>query len=364
MDWEATNNSKLESWSDRARADVFGSSPNGKPWERIVELVNLTGKDAWITIPEHASDDYVTQLAKFLATNLDFGRIGAARTAQGFSTPFRLYLENSNETWNGGFTAYKTFLAAAQKDAARYEGKYAGSYGPSWMSGNADLMRVGQYEADRLVAIAKIFRAQLGSAADMVAPVLSGWALGPVYSDAGLRFIRDHHGDPKTFVSHVAFAPYFGPDDKDTGNLATLFTATTADIDAKVPVYEQFAALAKEWGVGIVAYEGGQGIAGMSNLNVKHVAQHDKRMYDAYVHYLDTWHKAFGDSLFMHFSLAGTPDIPENIFQYGFWGSIAGVMEDPATCANDLPTLTGTEPIPSVVHHCPKYRALMEQVPH
>jgi hypothetical protein len=32
-------------------------------------------------------------------------------------------------------------------------------------------------------------------------------------------------------------------------------------------------------------------------------------------------------------------------------------------CEPNLPMLTGTEAIASVVHHCPKYRALAEQVP-
>ena len=65
----------------------------------------------------------------------------------------------------------------------------------------------------------------------------------------------------------------------------------------------------------------------------------------------------------MHFSLAGEPGIPEMIYQYGYWGSIIGALEDPVKCSPDLPTLAGTEAIDSVVHHCPKYRALAEQVP-
>ncbi len=86
-------------------------------------------------------------------------------------------------------------------------------------------------------------------------------------------------------------------------------------------------------------------------------------MYAAYQSYFSLWKQDFGTSLFMHFSLAGNPGIPENIYQYGYWGSIIGVMEDPATCEPNLPTLTGTESIASVVHHCPKYRALSEYVP-
>lgn len=365
MDWEATNGSKLANWSDRASADVYGKSPNGVPWEHIVELVNVTGKDAWITVPEHATDDYVTQLAKYLAKNLDFARISAARTAQGFATPFKLIVETSNETWNQGFSAYATFLAAAKANPTRFDGKYTGTYGPTWLSGSKDAMLVGQYEADRLVTIGKTFRTELGAVgkADIVAPVLSGWAIAPCYSDVALRFIKDHYGEPKDYVSYVAHAPYFGPADGKTSSLADIFSSSTENIDGMAANFADFKKLGTEWGVGIVAYEGGQGISGNDNLAIKHLAQHDKRMYDTYLHYFDLWKKTYGDSLFMHFTLAGTPNIPEFVFQYGFWGSIAGVMEDTSKCGSDLPTLTGTEPIDSVSHKCPKYRALMEQVP-
>src|SRR5262249_34691992 len=51
MGWENTNNSKLADWADRPTATSFGASPNGEPWEHIVELVNQTGKDFWLDVP-------------------------------------------------------------------------------------------------------------------------------------------------------------------------------------------------------------------------------------------------------------------------------------------------------------------------
>jgi hypothetical protein len=53
----------------------------------------------------------------------------------------------------------------------------------------------------------------------------------------------------------------------------------------------------------------------------------------------------------------------EDIYQYGFWGSIISTLEDPAICGANLPTLGGTEQITDVVHHCPKYQALAGKVP-
>src|SRR5262249_9173873 len=150
-------------------------------------------------------DDFITQFAQFMAQHLDFGRIQAARDAAGFTTPFQLIVENSNETWNGGFSVKATFLAAANNSTTRYGGAWAGTVGPTWMSGDSDLMKVAQYEADRLVKIGNAFRTAMDAVGhkSAVAPVLSGWALGPAYSDEGLQFIKKNYGDPKQYVTYV-----------------------------------------------------------------------------------------------------------------------------------------------------------------
>jgi hypothetical protein len=368
MDWIKTNKSTLANWADRPSAAHFGASPNGNPYEHIALLANLTGKDIWINVPELATDAFVKSFADFFAANLDFQTIQNARNAAGFTTPFQIILENSNETWNTGFSAYTTFLAIAKANPTRYPGTYNNAYGPSWMVGlnNGDLMKVGQVEADRLVHIANIFRQELMPIGKqgIVSPVLSGWALGAAYSDDGLQFIKANYGDPKTLISYVALAPYFStPDDTSTGALGTLFTALGTAISGAAPAFADFAKLGQQYGIPIAAYEGGQGLTGATNQPIKHLAQHDARMYQAYLSAFALWKMNFGPSLYMHFSLAGDPGEPENIYQYGFWGSIIGAFEDPAVCEPNLPMLTGTEMIPTVVHHCPKYRALAEQVP-
>ncbi|MEZ4450448.1 MAG: hypothetical protein R3B09_13295 [Nannocystaceae bacterium] len=365
MDWEATNNSELVKWADRPTTARFGAQ-DGVPYELILELINETGKDAWLTLPERVDDDFIAQMASYFAEGLDFQRIQQARDAAGFTTPFRLYVENSNETWNGGFSAYNTFLTAANADPARYDGVPRDAYGPDWMNQNVNLMKVGQYTADRLVKIGDAFRVAFAAIGkeDAVAPVLSGWALGPALSDVGLQFILKNYGDPSSYVAGVAQAPYFGPSgDDSTGDLVSLFAATDQDIAGKDATYAEFAALSLEYGIPVLAYEGGQGINGSTNLPIKHLAQHDVRMYEAYLDYLALWEKHFDANLFMHFSLASAPDIPESFWQYGYWGSLEGIGLDLATCGMNLPTLNGDEPIASVAPNCPKYRALAEQVP-
>jgi len=220
MGWMATNDSKLANWSDRPSSSHFGASSYGVPYEFVAELVNETGKDGWINVPELATPSFITSLSAFMAQSLDFTRIAAARQAAGVTAPFQLIVENSNENWNTGFSAYNTFLATANANASRYPGTYTGGYGPSWMTGEADLMKVGEVEADRLVSIGQAFTQafQPGGHASAIAPVLSGWALGAGYSDDGLAFIQANYGTPSKYVSYVALAPYFATaDDTTTG---------------------------------------------------------------------------------------------------------------------------------------------------
>ncbi len=366
MGWMGTNGSKLANWSDRPASSHFGASPYGVPYELIAELINETGKDGWINVPELATPSFITSFAAFMAQNLDFTRIAAARQAAGFTTPFQLIVENSNENWNTGFSAYNTFLATANANASRYPGTYSGTYGPSWMTGNASLMKVGEVEADRLVTIGQAFTQAFsaGGHESAIAPVLSGWALGAGYSDDGLAFIQANYGTPSKYVAYVALAPYFATaDDTTTGSLATLFPAMQTNITSMAPALQGFAMLGKQYGISIAAYEGGQSLSGTTNQGIKQLAQYDARMYQTYGQYLKLWQQTFGNSLFMHFTLAGTPGLPQNIYQYGFWGSLPGVGEDLSTCGKGLPMLTGSEMVSTVMQYCPKYEALAEHVP-
>jgi len=199
---------------------------------------------------------------------------------------------------------------------------------------------------------------------DAISPVLAGWALGAVYSDEGLQFIKANYGDPKDYVSYVALAPYFATaDDTTTGSLTTLFPALVTNINSMGTALQGFQQLGTQYGVAIAAYEGGQSITGATNEPIKHLAQFDERMYATYETYFTVWKQSFGTSLFMHFDLAGDPGLPESNYQYGFWGSLPGVQEDLTTCGQGLPMLMGTETVASVMKYCPKYKALAGYVP-
>ncbi len=366
MDWMLWD-AELSEWSQAPVMPGFGLSPQGQYYQYILALVNETGKDVWLNIPPHATDNFVRQLADFFRDGLDFQRIQRVRDGQGFSAPFQLMLEYANEVWSSESTGWPVLLATANSNPQLFDGHYTGTYGPAWMAQFTDLMKVGQAEADRMVQIGNIFRQEFSAVGkrEIIAPVLAGWALGACYSDVGLRFIRDHYGEPRQYITYISIAPYFYPEESETGDLDRLFASARQNIQQLDGAFPDFRSLADGYGIQMSAYEGGQSIDGINNLSVKHLAQYDRRMYSAYLDYLALWNRHFGEALFNHFNLTGVPGIPEEYFQYGFWGSIDSVLDNPNTCGQNLPELGGNENIGDLRdRYCPKYQALLEQAPH
>ena len=104
MDWARTNGNLIEDWANRTLPSSPSYAPDGQavPWETIFALANQLGKDAWINVPAHASDDYVLQLATLAKQLLAPG--------------LNLYVEWSNEVWNWSFGASPA--SAAQRRQA------------------------------------------------------------------------------------------------------------------------------------------------------------------------------------------------------------------------------------------------------
>jgi Secretion system C-terminal sorting domain len=110
MDFTETNNYNpnfpgVMEWGDRPK--VTQATFRGRaPWEYVVELANLTGKDLWINIPVAATDGYVRELANFIRARLT-------------NNNAKIYLEYSNEVWNPGFTQFRYNREAAVAEVAR-----------------------------------------------------------------------------------------------------------------------------------------------------------------------------------------------------------------------------------------------------
>lgn len=125
MDWSSTNNSPQVNWSDRRPpGHAFATGSNnwkrlvipgttseygsiGAPWEFVIEMANALGKDAWINVPHAATDDYVRKLAQLFRFGSDVnGNPYTAPQADPYHAPLRsdlrVWVEHSNEIWSNG----------------------------------------------------------------------------------------------------------------------------------------------------------------------------------------------------------------------------------------------------------------------
>jgi PKD repeat protein len=110
MDWNRTNRSTAANWpADRTRVSsrsysARAESPGGVPYEVMIDLCNELNAHLWITVPERATDDYVTKLANLVRYGDERGSANT-NNARRLEDGLHVYLEYTNEVWNGGFTA-------------------------------------------------------------------------------------------------------------------------------------------------------------------------------------------------------------------------------------------------------------------
>lgn len=100
MDWGCASQNWEAQWSHRTPANAISffnpyANSNVVPYERMIELANRLGADPWICVPGRADDNYVTQLATLVSSQLNPSR--------------KLWLEYSNETWNYGAPWHMTW---------------------------------------------------------------------------------------------------------------------------------------------------------------------------------------------------------------------------------------------------------------
>jgi hypothetical protein len=85
-----------------------GDRETGVPYEHMVALCNLTGKNMWITVPHLASADFMTRLAKLIRFGSDgvnpYDSVQANPVFPPLNANLRVYVEYSNEIWSSGFS--------------------------------------------------------------------------------------------------------------------------------------------------------------------------------------------------------------------------------------------------------------------
>jgi hypothetical protein len=283
MDWAGTNNSTQVHWSDRVQPTNMIQTAGGVSWESMIALANQTGRDMWINVPLKADDDYVRQLALLIKSQLQ--------------PTLKVRIEYSNEVWNPIFQQFGQNMDRSKQNAD--------------LTAKDDFGRAAQQYAVRARQIGDIFRDVWTDQAARLIPVIGGQASNNYWHDTGLQYIHDHVGPPANYFKEIAIAPY-------VGDQVGAAPAGGWTLDALFPVLENFTATtmaqwtrqakasADQWGMQLVAYEGGEDLRTATSLPEALVstAQKDPRMYGLYHDMSKTWH-ANGGGLFCEFSHIG-----------------------------------------------------------
>jgi hypothetical protein len=296
MDWGRTNDSPLRSWSERPQvSDVRYTTARGVPLEIMLELSNRLSADPWLTLPHLADDAYIAAYAQLLGRTLAPGR--------------KAYVEHSNEVWNGMFTQ------------AKYAASRGAALGLSSDAFSAQLL----YHAKRSVEMFKIFERELGGTERLVrvmaAQASNAWTSSKLLELEGAAANTDA----------LAVAPYFGGE-LGTPEVAGTIRGLSADqlvdyiaqssLPRAISWMRDNASVAATHGVRLIAYEGGQHLAGVSGeqdsapLNALFDATNrHPRMKSLYTTYLEGWRQSGGQE-FAHYVNCGT------FSKWGRWGAL------------------------------------------
>jgi len=296
MDWGRTNNSPVVSWWQATNFfNYTQATDRGVHPLYMIELCNQTCKNMWICVPHMADDLYVTYLAYLCKIALD--------------PSLTVYLEYSNEVWNGQFQ---------QTQYAQAEGLALGLNPTSWHAG-------WLYYSQRSVEVFEIFSNVYSQPRDRnLVRVLAGQSVNP-WVNIQIMDWQDAYKHADAF----AVAPYFGG---YLGNLNISPNTATFSIPQILAACDTDSANnhsqhtlansnnANFRGLDLFAYEGGQHLVGvgvaqndqtLTNLFV--AANRDPSMRTLYFNDLTRW-EANGGGLFMNYTLTSSQS------KYGSWG--------------------------------------------
>ncbi|MGH1578850.1 Ig-like domain-containing protein [Planktotalea sp.] len=276
MDWMDTNVDVNEpdigsstAWEDRPSVGDYSYS-TGVPVEVIVALGNQVGADIWVNIPHDATDDYIQQFAQYVMDNLD--------------PELNVYVEYSNETWNGATFGHPAWLwqealdrwgatdqtlgdfQASQPTAAmQYAGLRASEMSTIWNS-----VFTGS-DAERLKVVAAP-QPELDSASE-IPSLISDYMTVPL--EAGLNPINDGAFD--VFAGNGYFGADFIEDQAQTvlnmlnegdsfedvgiwvtNQLQNSYLPNLIDAGGSIDMQSQ---VATSYGLALIMYEGGTHLA-------------------------------------------------------------------------------------------------------
>jgi len=302
MDWLRTNGSDVKTWADRSPLNYYTQTKNsGVAWEYVIELCNATNKNAWINIPHQANDEYIRQLALLLKEKLN--------------PNLKIYLEYSNEVWNGIFSQHA----------------YAGNAGLALGYTGEPWGRAWKYTAKRSADLFYHFETVFGQNSPRLVKLIPCFAVNDWITNELLTYFNDPLYNPKGVKANaIAIAPYFGgsvPDQLVTENVVNSISVAQIVARIKASLPESYAwmnaqkAMADKYGLKLLVYEGGSHVVATGN-NVNNnaltnkliAANRDAGLQELYCTYSQYWYNTVKGDLFCFFSSHGLPS------KWGSWG--------------------------------------------
>ena len=312
--FQQVGDSKLQRWSDRPRPESATFATKGVPVEQLVDLANRLHADPWFSIPHLADDDFVRQFAVMVRQRLDPAR--------------SVWLEYSNEVWNGIFEQHH----------------YAAEQGRRLALALRSSEAAYAYTAVRSLEIFRIWEDVFGGTSRLVR-VLPSQAANTFVSESILKFrnAADH-------ADVLAVAPYFmlmanSSEKPVTKEVAGWTMDKLFDYLEQIKLPEAIGwmraskAVADRYGLRLVAYEGGQHLVEIPQGEYSEAltrlfleANAHPRMGRLYRQYFAAWVDAGGD-LFCHF------DSVSRWGQFGSWGLLQNHDDRPAASPKFMATV-------------------------
>lgn len=318
MDWDRTNGSERDQWNQRPQKANRRQNPVAYEW--MIDLCNRTGADLWLTVPHrtvrHTTGDqpadYVLRLATLVRTGVDMGEVdlrplqgkltqmsaedliaaGGVRTGAPLQSNLKLYVEYSNETWNGGFK---------QAQYCCDEGLLLGLDTNRWTAG----FRYHAWAAVRVFHAAELV---FGTNSPRLIKVLATQSANPWIAGQHLKVMNDPRFNPwNVRASAIATAPYFGHN--VDGKALDALERLRESIRKSAADSAQHRELAQAAGLKLIAYEGGQHLTKNARL-----INREPGMAAVYREYLTEMSRYF--SHFCHYAHVGMAG--EN----GAWGAL------------------------------------------
>ncbi len=274
---------------------IYGS--RGAPLEIQIELANRLKANPWLNVPHIADDNYMRKFAQYVKKHLDPDL-----------TP---YIEYTNEAWNANFVhnEHVQKMGIAQKL-------------------DQDALLAGyKYYAKRSVEFfdiwADVYGGHIKNDRKQFVRIIGGWDTRPDISSIILAY-----NDTYKSTDAVAIAPYIGGNLKgfrESKTVSDIFKLLTdkksyRSLPKIMEELEKHADLAREFGISLIAYEGGQGLVDWAARDylqhpnpLFYAANRDSRMNDLYQELYKEW-KGLGADLFVAFSA------PRSCNWSGCWG--------------------------------------------